>query len=210
MGIDRPDVEAVVHFEIPGSLEAYYQEIGRGGRDGRRATRRSSGTTWTSARGSSSSRRTTTRTTRALPPRASIPEQRERKRALDRRKLQRMIAYADSTGCYRATLLAYFGERDARRACGNCGNCARRRALDDDELLPAQDPLRRRARRRALRQTQDHSDARGRPRRPPRILGTLSTTGLLSKAPKRSGTGSTPPSARACSLPPTTSTARCR
>ena len=46
-----------------------------------------------------------------------------------------MVAYADSSSCYRATILAYFGERDAPRACGGCGNCERRRALSDEELL---------------------------------------------------------------------------
>src|SRR5207245_1767019 len=125
MGIDRPDVEAVVHFEIPGSLEAYYQEIGRGGRDGRPAdvtllwnyvdvrTREffiekedEESDFW-----------------RQRPP--LDPVQRERKRELDRKKLRRMIAYADSTGCLRATLLGYFGEQDVPPRCGDCGNCAR-------------------------------------------------------------------------------------
>ncbi len=135
MGIDRPDIEAVVHFEIPGSLEAYYQEIGRGGRDGRRAE---ATLLWNYV---------DVRTREFFIEREDDEEdprrrrgsldlaQRERKRELDRKKLARVIAYADSSGCYRARILGYFGERDAAPACGFCGNCARRRKLSADDLL---------------------------------------------------------------------------
>jgi ATP-dependent DNA helicase RecQ len=135
MGIDRPDVEAVVHYELPGSLEAYYQEIGRGGRDGRPAD---AILLWNYV---------DVRTREFLieredadedPRRPKGPtdlEQRERRRELERKKLRRMIAYADSTGCHRATLLGYFGEKDVPSRCGACGNCGRRRALDPDQLL---------------------------------------------------------------------------
>ncbi|HYX22075.1 MAG TPA: HRDC domain-containing protein, partial [Thermoanaerobaculia bacterium] len=54
---------------------------------------------------------------------------------LDREKLARVIAYADSTGCHRATILGYFGERGTGGPCGFCGNCARRRELSEDDLL---------------------------------------------------------------------------
>src|SRR5262249_2528711 len=126
MGIDRPDVEAVVHFEIPGSLEAYYQEIGRGGRDGRRAD---ATLLWNFV---------------DVPTREFLIAQtdetdehgaRELRRELDREKLARVIAYADSTACYRATILGYFGERGSGDPCGFCGNCARRRELSEDDLL---------------------------------------------------------------------------
>jgi ATP-dependent DNA helicase RecQ len=120
MGIDRPDIEAVVHFEIPGSLEAYYQEIGRGGRDGRRAD---ATLLWNYV---------DVRTREFL---LEQSEGSEDRRDLDRRKLARMIAYADSTGCYRATILGYFGEREAPSACGFCGGCARRREVSPEDLL---------------------------------------------------------------------------
>nr|MDQ5871042.1 ATP-dependent DNA helicase [Acidobacteriota bacterium] len=135
MGIDRPDVEVVVHYELPGSLEAYYQEIGRGGRDGRPAD---AVLLWNYV---------DVRTREFLIEREDAeedprrpkgppdPEQRERRRELERRKLRRMIAYADSTGCHRATLLGYFGEKDVPPRCGACGNCGRRRALDADQLM---------------------------------------------------------------------------
>jgi ATP-dependent DNA helicase RecQ len=125
MGIDRPDVEAVVHFEIPGSLEAYYQEIGRAGRDGRRAD---ATLLWNYV---------DVRTREFLIDQVDPREAggRDGRRDLDRRKLARMIAYADSAGCYRAGILGYFGERDAAPACGFCGNCERRRDLSDEDLL---------------------------------------------------------------------------
>ncbi len=135
MGIDRPDVETVVHYEIPGSLEAYYQEIGRGGRDGRPADAvllwnyidvRTREFLIEKEDSEDDPRR------RGVPP---DPEQREKRRELERKKLRRMIAYADSTGCLRATLLGYFGEKDVPPRCGACGNCRRRRPLDPDKLL---------------------------------------------------------------------------
>ncbi|HEY6050983.1 MAG TPA: ATP-dependent DNA helicase RecQ, partial [Thermoanaerobaculia bacterium] len=135
MGIDRPDIEAVVHFEIPGSLEAYYQEIGRGGRDGRRAD---ATLLWNYAdvrtREFFIEREDSEDDPRARRTPAD-PAQRERKRELDRAKLKRMIAYADATGCLRATILRYFGERDAVSRCGFCGNCGRRAALGEGDLL---------------------------------------------------------------------------
>jgi ATP-dependent DNA helicase RecQ len=135
MGIDRPDVEAVVHFEIPGSLEAYYQEIGRGGRDGRRADVT---LLWNYVDVRTREFFIDKDDSDEDPRFRRTPldqEQRERRRELDRKKLTRMIAYADSSGCYRAMILGYFGERDAADACGFCGNCSRRRGLGPEDLL---------------------------------------------------------------------------
>ncbi len=134
MGIDRPDVQAVVHFEIPGSLEAYYQEIGRGGRDGRRAD---ATLLWNYVDVRTREfliEQTDPRDPGAPSPRRDSPH-RERRRELDRSKLARMIAYADSSGCYRATILGYFGERGAPSECGFCGSCARRRDVSPEDLL---------------------------------------------------------------------------
>ena len=189
MGIDRPDVEAVVHFEIPGSLEAYYQEIGRGGRDGRRADitllwnyvdvrTREFFIEKEDDEGDP-------RWRRASPD----PEQRERKRDLDRRKLARMIAYADSSACYRATLLSYFGEQDAPRACGFCGNCARRKDLGAEEVLLLRKVLsgvarggQRWGKRKIAAMLAGHLEGL------PESLASLSTTGILSnQSPKSIG-----------------------
>jgi ATP-dependent DNA helicase RecQ len=142
MGIDRPDVEAVVHYAIPGSIEAYYQEIGRAGRDGRPAT---ATLLWDEA---------DVATRQYLidgPRRQRVPssgagkeelfnqrseQEIARRKALEHRKLERMIAYAGTPDCLRATILRYFGDAVAAERCAACGNC-RPDALDgyERELL---------------------------------------------------------------------------
>lgn len=122
MGIDRPDVEAVVHYAIPGSVEAYYQEIGRAGRDGRPAT---ATLLWDYA--DVSIRRFLIDSPRRDRPGRPVlpadPEEVARRKEIEHRKLERMIAYAEADSCLRATILRYFGDPAVREPCGACGHC---------------------------------------------------------------------------------------
>jgi ATP-dependent DNA helicase RecQ len=133
MGIDRPDVDAVIHVDITGSVEAYYQEIGRAGRDGRAAT---ATLLWNYA--DVKTREFLIDRGREEPPErqgvAVDPADIARRKELEHRKLRRMVAYADAPGCLRATILRYFGDPAAREPCGACGNCDRRTTLGAADL----------------------------------------------------------------------------
>jgi len=107
MGIDKPDVRFVAHLDLPKSLEGYYQETGRAGRDGDPAE------AWLGYGMGD-----------AVLLRRMIEDgdaSEERKR-LEHGKLDALIGYCESTACRRQTLLAYFGEAHAGD-CGNCDNC---------------------------------------------------------------------------------------
>ena len=107
MGIDKPDVRFVAHLDLPKSLEGYYQETGRAGRDGDPAE------AWL-AYGLGD----------AVLLRRMIEDgdAGDERKWLERGKLDALIGYCESTGCRRQSLLAYFGEAHAG-ACGNCDNC---------------------------------------------------------------------------------------
>ena len=107
MGIDKPNVRFVAHLNLPKSLEAYYQETGRSGRDGLAAN------AWMSYGLND------VVTLRQMVERSEAGEERKR---LEASKLDAMLGYCEVTGCRRQTLLSYFGE-DLAEPCGNCDNC---------------------------------------------------------------------------------------
>ncbi|MFA4859828.1 DNA helicase RecQ [Methanoregula sp.] len=108
MGIDKPDVRFVIHYVLPKTVESYYQETGRAGRDGKYSE------------------------CILLFSRADVARVRfmlehdnssESTLRLSSKKLQDMIAYCGDTGCRRRFLLEYFGETFSEENCGSCDNC---------------------------------------------------------------------------------------
>lgn len=107
MGIDKPDVRFVAHCDMPKSVEAYYQETGRAGRDGEPAE------VWMSYGLQDVVR---------LRLMVDQSEADEDHKLVQRARLQALVAWCEVTGCRRAALLAYFGEKYPG-PCGNCDNC---------------------------------------------------------------------------------------
>ncbi len=105
MGIDKPDVRFVVHVGLPKSIEAYYQESGRAGRDGDPATA-------TLLWGSEDFARARQRVAEVEPVRQEG----------ERQRITALGGLVETAGCRRAILLRHFGE-DPPQTCGNCDNC---------------------------------------------------------------------------------------
>ena len=107
MGIDKPDVRFVAHMDLPKSIEGYYQETGRAGRDGEPAE------AWMGYGLGD---------VVLLRQMIEQGEASDERKALERRKLDQLLGFCESAMCRRQALLAAFGEAHPG-ACGNCDNC---------------------------------------------------------------------------------------
>jgi len=118
MGIDKPNVRFVVHYDLPKNIEGYYQETGRAGRDGlaSEALLLSGAQDMVAAR------------------RMIEQSENENQKRIEIQKLNAMISFSEATTCRRRVLLNYFDEHVAEGGCGNCDIC-----LDPPETFDAKE-----------------------------------------------------------------------